>query len=31
MERAVKNIELEGFNRFHSVNLTLTADVDQDT
>ena len=26
-----KNILLEGFNRFHSVNLTLSSDVDQDT
>ena len=26
-----KNILLEGLNRFHSTNLTLSADVDQDT
>ena len=26
-----KNILLEGLNRFHSANLTLSSDVDQDT
>ena len=26
-----KNISLEGLNRFHSANLTLILDVDQDT
>ena len=26
-----KNILLEGFNRFHGANLTLSSDVDQDT
>ena len=26
-----KNILLEGFNRFHDANLTLSSDVDQDT
>ena len=30
--RAVsKNILLEGLNRFHGANLTLSSDVDQDT
>ena len=31
MERSVKNSLLEGLNRFHSANLTLNSDVDQDT
>ena len=26
-----KNILLEGLNRFHSANLILSSDVDQDT
>ena len=26
-----KNILLEGLNRFHGANLTLSSDVDQDT
>ena len=26
-----KNILLEGLNQFHSANLTLNSDVDQDT
>ena len=26
-----KNIKLEGLNRFHGANLTLSYDVDQDT
>ena len=26
-----KNILLEGLNQFHSVNITLSSDVDQDT
>ena len=26
-----KNISLEGFNRFHSTNLTLSSDVGQNT
>ena len=26
-----KNIILEGLNRFHGANLTLSSDVDQDT
>ena len=26
-----KNILLEGWNRFHGANLTLSSDVDQDT
>ena len=26
-----KNILLEGLNRFHGTNLTLSSDVDQDT
>ena len=26
-----KNILLDGLNRFHSANLTLSSDVDQDT
>ena len=28
---ASKNILLEGLNRFHGANLTLSSDVDQDT
>ena len=31
LERSVKNILLAGLNRFHSANLTLSSDVDQDT
>ena len=31
LERSVKNILLEGLNRFHGANLTLSSDVDQDT
>ena len=27
----IKNILLEGLNRFHNANLTLSSDVDQDT
>ena len=26
-----RNILLEGLNRFHGTNLTLSSDVDQDT
>ena len=31
LERSVKNILLEGLNRFNGTNLTLNTDVDQDT
>ena len=31
LERPGKNILLEGPNRFHGANLTLSSDVDQDT
>ena len=31
LERSVKNILLEGLNRFHGANLILNSDVDQDT
>ena len=31
LEGSVKNILLEGLNRFHGANLTLSSDVDQDT
>ena len=31
LERSVKNILLEGLNRFNGANLTLNSDVDQDT
>ena len=31
LERSVKNILLEGLNRFHNANLTLSLDVDRDT
>ena len=30
-ERSVKIFLVEGFNQFHSANLTLSSDVDQDT
>ena len=30
LERSVKYL-LEGLNRFHGANLTLSSDVDQDT
>ena len=31
LEQSVKNILLEGLNRVHGTNLTLSSDVDQDT
>ena len=31
LEQSVKSILLDGFNRFHSANLTINSDVDQDT
>ena len=31
LERSIKDILLEGLNRFHGANLTLNLDVDQDT
>ena len=31
LERSVKNIQLEGLNRFHGANPILSLDVDQDT
>ena len=31
LEPVSKNILLEGLNRFHGANLTLSSDVDQDT
>ena len=31
LEGSVKDILLEGLNRFHGANLTLSSDVDQDT
>ena len=31
LEWSVKNILLEGLNRFHGANLTLNSDTDQDT
>ena len=31
LEWSVKNILLEGLNQFHSANLALSSDLDQDT